>query len=232
MKPSSKAFPPQALAQLQQRLGHEFADPDWLTRALTHRSASREHNERLEFLGDAALGFIIASRLFQLFPDYSEGELSRMRATLVSREVLADLARGLGLGELIYLGTGERKSGGRERSSILCDAMEAVIGAIYLDGGMAACERCLERLFSGRLHAVQAKDAKTQLQEAMQARGVALPRYDIEAIEGQEHDQLFTVRCHVSLLIESFSGRGKSRRQAEQQAAAATLAALNQEASS
>lgn len=231
MKPLSDSPLKPVQQQLQQRLGYQFTQPQWLQLALTHRSAAREHNERLEFLGDAALGFLIAARLFREYPAYSEGELSRMRAALVSRDTLAAIGRELRLGELLQLGSGERKSGGRERSSILCDAVEAIIGAVYMDGGVSACEQCVERLFQDRLHAVQAKDAKTRLQEWMQARGAALPRYDIERIEGKEHDQLFVVRCHVPVLDESFTGSGKSRRQAEQQAAAATLEVLTRETS-
>lgn len=201
-----------------------------LTLALTHRSAEKNHNQRLEFLGDAILGFIVAEALYQLYPDAPEGDLSQLRAALVNRETLAGLARELRLGDLLVLGQGERKSGGHQRDSILCDALEALLGAIYLDGGAEACRECTLRLLHDRMQHNPAegasKDAKTRLQELMQAGGHALPDYQVVAIRGEEHDQEFEVSCTIALLAQSSRGVGRTRRLAEQQAASQALLML------
>lgn len=213
------------LAALEGRLGHSFSDPRLLRLALTHRSAGALHNERLEFLGDAVLGLCTADMLYRQQPDETEGALSRQRAGLVNRDILSKLATQLGIGEYLVLGAGERKSGGRRRPSILCDAMEAVLGAIYLDAGLDACQQCVERLFSS-VAAEHDKDAKTRLQEIMQARGLPLPVYDTVDITGEEHEQVFVVSCQVGLLSGKIEASGATRRAAEQNAAARVLQQL------
>lgn len=200
--------------------------------ALTHRSADRRNNERLEFLGDAVLGFLIAEELSVRFPDAPEGELSRMRARLVNQQNLAEIATRLGMGELLILGPGELKSGGRQRASMLADALEAVLGAVYCDGGLEAARACVLRLYDGQfltqisteLH----KDAKTQLQEILQSRGQAVPRYEVIAVEGTDHEQTFVVSCRVTALPQATIGRGRNRRHAEQDAAGQALRAIEQ----
>lgn len=220
----------QALSTLQTRLGYHFTDGDLLTLALTHRSAEKTHNQRLEFLGDAVLGFVVADALYHLYPDAPEGDLSQLRAALVNRETLSGLARELTLGSLLVLGQGERKSGGHQRDSILCDAMEALLGAVYLDGGADACRECILRLLNDRMQQDPAggasKDPKTRLQELMQAGGHALPDYQVVAVRGEEHDQEFEVSCRIVLLDQSSSGVGRTRRLAEQQAASQALLML------
>ncbi len=195
--------------------------------ALTHRSAGRRHNERLEFLGDAVLNLLVAEHLYHAFPDGDEGDLSRLRARVVSREPLAEIAAGLSLGEALRLGTGELKSGGFRRQSILADAFEAVCGAVYLDGGLPAARRIVELLLAPRIAQLPApsrlKDAKTRLQEYLQSRGLPLPRYELERTEGEAHDQTFWIACEVSGLGVRASGQGSSRRRAEQQAAERVL---------
>lgn len=212
-----------ALSDLQSRLGYQFRNLTLLSLALTHRSAAQQHNQRLEFLGDAILGFVIAETLYQKYPDAPEGVLSQVRAALVNRETLASVARELYVGHHLTLGLGERKGGGRERDSILCDALEAIIGAVYLDGGQAACQQCILGLLAGRLDELSdisnARDSKTRLQEIMQAKGLALPSYQVVKVSGEEHEQLFTVACSVALLKTPTHGTGRSRRLAEQQAA-------------
>lgn len=219
-----------ALQELQQTLVYHFHQPALLRQALTHRSAGTPHNQRLEFLGDAALGLIMADLLAQDWPEASEGQLSQLRSVLVNQETLAGLARQLALHELLVVGLGERKSGGHERDSTLSDALEAVIGAIYLDGGFEPCRNCVKRLFSSHLvqivHA-NAKDAKTRLQEWMQARGLTLPHYKVVAISGEEHDQVFHVECRIVPLSQPTTGAGRSRKLAEQEAAAAALDLLD-----
>lgn len=216
------------LTTLQRGLGYEFKDPDLLSQALTHRSAARVHNQRLEFLGDAVLGLLVADVLYQQFPGASEGELSQRRSKVVNRDALASFARTLDLGELLILGAGERKSGGRQRDSILCDAVEALLGGVYLDGGLSASRKIVERLMTASLNKdiEQAKDAKTRLQEWMQSAGEPLPDYRVAGVEGREHDQLFRVECHISLLNETTQGEGRSRKLAEQEAAARALKLL------
>lgn len=220
----------QALQALQIRLGYHFQDLSLLVLALTHRSAGKHHNQRLEFLGDAILGFVVADALYQRHPDAPEGELSQQRAALVNRDTLASLARQLAIGELVVLGLGERKSGGRQRDSILCDAMEAIFGAIYLDGGSSACRECILSLLDDRIADEgldgDTKDPKTRLQEMMQARGLTLPVYTVVAIDGEEHNQEFDVECRIPLSNRISRGRGRSRRVAEQNAARAALKRL------
>jgi ribonuclease-3 len=218
------------MAELQRTLGYEFADPQLLATALTHRSAGGVNNERLEFLGDSIVNHVIAEALYQRFPRAREGELSRMRASLVKGETLAALGRELGLGEHLLLGPGERKSGGFRRSSILADALEAVAGAILLDGGAQQCRDCLLRWFDSRLESPAVgdagKDPKTRLQEQLQGRGSPLPQYELLGVRGDDHDQVFTVACRISRPALVVEGAGKSRRKAEQAAARQALARL------
>lgn len=210
--------------------GYRFKDPTLLARALRHRSAGRDNNERLEFLGDAILGFIVADFLSTEFPVASEGELSRIRAALVQQATLAAIARELRLGESLILGPGELKSGGAKRDSILADALEALICAIYVDGGLERCRELVQSWFQPRLAEHQrpdaGKDAKTRLQELMQARKLPLPAYEIHEISGKEHEQKFSVACRVALLDAPVLGTGSSRKLAEQNAAEAVLTVL------
>lgn len=215
---------------LQQRLQHVFADASLLRRALTHRSFSADHNERLEFLGDSVLNLAITSLLFQRLRDLPEGELSRLRALLVRQESLHPIAVRLQLPQLLRLGDGEAKSGGKQRPSILADALEAVIGAVYLDAGYAAAQALVLRLFEGvelspSLQAA-AKDAKTALQEWLQGQKKALPQYQVLQVTGAAHQQQFQVQCSSAELRLSALGVGVSRRAAEQAAAAALLAQI------
>ena len=216
--------------QLLLRIGYEFHDADLFGLALTHRSRGSRNNERLEFLGDAALNFIVGEALFQNYPAAREGDLSRMRASLVKGETLAAIARELELGEHLLLGPGEMKSGGHRRDSILADTVEAIIGAILLDGGMAACKTCVLAWFSDRLDSVldtgDQKDPKTRLQEYLQARGDALPNYVVASVEGEPHQQHFKVRCEVESLTGPVVGEGSSRKLAEKQAAQRALKQL------
>ena len=219
---------PESLAEL---FGYRFDDPGLLTQALVHRSAGSRNNERLEFLGDAVLGCVIADQVFARHPGAREGELSRMRSTLVRRESLAELANELDIGAYLKLGPGERKSGGHHRQSILADAFEAVLGAIYLDGGFESCRQVIVDLFTEKLDAIddidQLKDPKTRLQEYLQSRRMPLPEYSVVEIEGESHAQSFRVRCTVSDTgIESTEGQAKSRRRAEQDAAGKMLVQL------
>ncbi|HEY5790615.1 MAG TPA: ribonuclease III [Gammaproteobacteria bacterium] len=215
---------------LASRLGHRFAEPALLEQALTHRSAGAPHNERLEFLGDALLGMVIAAELYARYPHAGEGELTRMRASLVRRETLAQVARELDLGGQLRLGGGELKSGGFRRDSVLANAVEALLGAIYLDGGYLAGREVLRRLFAARLDelpaAALAKDPKSRLQEFLQGRGRPLPEYRVVATEGADHRRRYTVECQVEGLPGTCVGTGSSRRRAEQEAASLALAAL------
>ncbi len=217
-------------APLTRRLGHEFADPQLLDRALTHRSFAGGHNERLEFLGDSLLGCVIAILLYERHPDMPEGDLSRLRATLVNQASLFEVAQALDLGDCLRLGEGELKSGGFRRPSILADAVEAILGAIYLDGGFEAVRATIERLFAPKLDsagtAPPGKDPKTALQELLQGRRLPLPRYTVLQVGGEAHQQTFRVECRVDELAIVCTGEGTSRRAAEQQAAQAALAAL------
>ena len=215
---------------LQRSLGHEFGDPGLLTMALTHRSAGGRNNERLEFLGDSIVNHIVAEALYQRFPRAREGDLSRFRASLVKGDTLAEMAREFQLGEYLLLGPGERKSGGYRRSSILADTLEALAGAILLDAGFEACRTCVLRWFAARLDQMTAgvadKDAKTRLQEFLQGRGNPLPEYELMAVEGDDHDQQFSVACRLSRPALVARGTGKSRRKAEQAAALDALQRL------
>lgn len=219
-----------SLDGLQRKLGYSFNDQGLLTLALTHRSFSGRNNERLEFLGDAVLNFIAGEALFERFPQAKEGQLSRLRARLVKGQTLAVLARRFALGEHLRLGTGELKSGGFRRDSILADATEAIIGAIYLDSGFDSTrERVLDWLepeFAGLTLVDTHKDSKTRLQEFLQSRGARLPNYEVVQIQGEPHCRVFYVECEIDLLPEKTKGNGASRRIAEQVAAAAALSAL------
>jgi len=220
-----------AVEKLTRRLNYHFRDPALGLRALTHRSANPRHNERLEFLGDALLGMLIAEYLFEAFPTADEGQLTRARATLVNRESLAELARNLDLGAHLVLGEGEQKSGGWRRDSILANALEALLGAIYLDGGLDACRDVIRGLYHARLqdldHEATTKDPKTALQEFLQARQQPLPKYETSTISGPPHDQLFSVICHIPTLPDPISACGPTRRKAEQAAARTALRLLS-----
>ena len=218
---------------LRQTLGYEPIELAWFEMALTHRSADGANNERLEFLGDAVLGLVIAQYLFERFPKADEGTLSRLRASVVSGESLAQQAGAAQLGELLALGPGELKSGGFRRESILADALEALCGALYLDGGLDAARPAMLRWLESGLPSEELlgelKDPKTRLQELLQARGLPLPRYSIESVEGELHAQLFRVKCEVEPMAAAASGEGSSRRRAEQAAAARVLALIRPE---
>ncbi|HEX2797783.1 MAG TPA: ribonuclease III [Immundisolibacter sp.] len=215
---------------LQLRLGHRFADPGLLRRALTHRSARRQHNERLEFLGDALLGFVIAEALTQRFPQATEGELTRLRARMVSGEALAVAANELRLGEFLELGAGERKTGGHRRASILADAFEALICAVYLDAGIEACRERVLHLLGPALARLQPgetlKDPKTRLQEWLQSRALERPQYHLVSEQEQAGVWQFEVECRAPSLSDPLRGTGGTRRAAEQAAAAAVLERL------
>ncbi|AMR66352.1 MULTISPECIES: ribonuclease III [Pseudomonadaceae] len=223
----------QSLSRLERRLGHTFQNQELMLLALTHRSFAGRNNERLEFLGDAILNFVAGEALFERFPQAREGQLSRLRARLVKGETLAVLARGFELGEYLRLGSGELKSGGFRRESILADALEALIGAIYLDAGMdVARARVLDWLtneLDGLTLVDTNKDPKTRLQEFLQSRAVELPRYEVVDIQGEPHCRTFFVQCEIALLTDKTQGQGASRRIAEQVAAAAALVALGVE---
>jgi ribonuclease III len=216
--------------KLQQRLGYSFSDPELLNRALTHRSHTGRNYERLEFLGDSILNFIIAEHLFHQFPAAREGQLSRLRARMVRRDTLADIAREWQLGDFLIMGSGELKSGGFERASILSDVLEAIIGGIYLEAGMAVVAERIVAWFETRLQVLtldrSQKDPKSLLQEYLQAKQCPLPEYSIIGVEGKSHDQVFTVECVVTLLAEPVTGVASSRRDAEQLAARQALASL------
>ena len=210
-----------------ERLAIRFESEDLLERSLTHRSAGRDNNERLEFLGDAILNLVVAETLYHRIPQAPEGVLTRARAGLVRRSTLAELARSLDLGSALKLGGGERKSGGSDRESILSDAFEALVGAYYLDAGLEACRSWLLDLLADRLenasNASTGKDAKTDLQEFLQARGLPLPVYAVTEVRGAAHERSFTVVCEVTGLEDAAIGTGTSRREAEQSAARRSL---------
>ena len=218
------------LEALQLRVGHRFADPTLLSRALTHRSVGADHNERLEFLGDAVLSLAISSLLFERFAGSDEGDLTRVRAHLVREETLHRAALQLGLPEVLNLSDGEARGGGAQRASILADALEALIGAAFLDGGFDAARHMVQALFGETIVTTDignwAKDAKTELQEWLQARRLPVPSYRISATRGQAHAQTFEVECGVPALGLTESGEGRSRRIAEQEAARRMLDAL------
>lgn len=221
---------PRGSAVLCNQLGYAFKQPQLLSRALTHRSYAPEHYERLEFLGDSVLGCVIAKYLYDNYPQLSEGELSRLRSNLIKEDTLAILAQKLNLGSHLQMGEGERKSSGFRRPSILADAMEALFGAVLLDGGFADAEKVVLSLFVPYLAQVDVqalgKDAKTLLQEYLQGRRIPLPTYSVIATQGQAHEQSFQVECVIPSLKISARGEGSSRRNAEQQAAQAAYQQL------
>jgi ribonuclease-3 len=215
---------------LYRSLGYEFRDPQLLKRALSHRSAGASNNERLEFLGDAVLGSVIAEALYERFPQADEGDLSRMRALLVKGDSLAGLARSIDLGRHLRLGEGTLRTGGQAQTSILADALEAVFGAVCLETGYTGCRDLILRLFSERLRDLDpedgTKDPKTLLQEHLQGHGLALPKYTLVESRGADHARHFTVCCVVTGLAEPVTGEGTSRRRAEQAAARAAMECL------
>lgn len=219
-------------ASLCQRLGYAFRDPALLEIALTHRSHGSANNERLEFLGDAVLSVVISEALYRMFPSCDEGSMSRLRASLVNGDALAVIARRLRLGDELLLGPGELKSGGFRRDSILAGTLEAIIGAVYLEGGFESASRMVSAIFQPELEHVSAdglsKDPKTLLQEYLQARRLPLPEYRVTAVEGRDHDQRFRVECQVAGLDGPLPGEGSSRRKAEQEAASKALKLLQQ----
>ncbi|MBW6392156.1 MULTISPECIES: ribonuclease III [Halomonadaceae] len=221
-----------SLTAFSRRIGYSFRDDSLLELAVTHRSFGGQNNERLEFLGDSIVNFVIAEALYERFPQAREGQLSRLRARLVRGQTLAELAREMAFGECLRLGSGEMKSGGHRRDSILADAVEAVLGAIYLDAGMDVARARVLAWYAERLEAIDLqdtqKDPKTRLQEFLQSRQSPLPRYEVVSVEGEAHDQTFTVECHVELLDSHTLGTGSSRRHAEQQAAELALLQLEQ----
>lgn len=216
-----------AQTELVKRLGHHFRNMDLVETALTHRSLGAKNYERLEFLGDSVLGFTISAYLYKKFPGLSEGELTRLRASLVRKESLAKLARELELGPCLKLGGGELKSGGHDRDSILADTMEALFGAIYIDGGMDVVSRVVLAQYSSLLQSVDPaaiqKDPKTRLQEFLQKRARPTPAYEVVKISGEAHAQYFRVSCHAEGLEQVVEGEGRSRRAAEQDAASKAL---------
>jgi ribonuclease-3 len=218
------------LGWVERSFGYVFAQPMLCHAAVTHRSAGGDHNERLEFLGDSVLNCSVARLLYDAHPQADEGALSRLRATLVSGETLAQIAADLGLGEHLHLGVGELKTGGFRRASILADTLEAILGAIFLDSGFDAAATAVARILGPRMADLPAadtlKDPKTRLQEALQAHGLALPVYTLTAAAGDPHLQTFTVSCEVPILGVSAVGEGGSRRRAEQLAAAKLLELL------
>ncbi|KMT64287.1 ribonuclease III [Catenovulum maritimum] len=212
---------------LTKAIGYQFEDRNLLQQALTHRSAKSKHNERLEFLGDSILGFVIAEQLYVQFPKCNEGDLSRMRATLVRGETLVELAHEFKLSDYLILGPGELKSGGHRRNSILEDAVESIIGAVYLEAGMDTAKALILAWYESRLAQLKPgqaqKDAKTQLQEYQQSRQLDLPDYQVDEIKGKDHNQVFSVTCHLNEPELTTKGKGSSRRKAEQEAARAML---------
>lgn len=217
-------------AELARKLGYQFKNPKLLNLALTHRSCGDENNERLEFLGDSIVNFVIAEALYNQFPRAHEGDLSRWRASLINRETLGDLARHFEMGRYIYLGPGEVRSGGGERLSILSCTMEAIIGAIFLDGGFDVVRACVMRWYESLLknlsHATNFKDPKTQLQEYLQSHHRSLPVYTVVSVEGEAHQQTFTVMCLVEGVDQEVKAVGTSRRRAEQAAAEIMLGVI------
>ena len=228
----SKHAKEQALQALMDRLGYQFKDQALLQLALSHRSLGPKNNERLEFLGDSIVNFVIAEALYRQFPMAKEGQMSRLRAGLVKGVTLAEVGKELQVGECLRLGAGERKSGGQRRESILADAVESIIGAIYLDSDMAVCEQRILDWFASRLcsldlHTNQ-KDAKTRLQEFLQAHKQALPVYELIQVKGNDHEQMFVMSCQVEMFAISTQAEATSRRIGEQRAAAQALQILEQ----
>ncbi len=216
---------------LKRSLDYKFKKIQLLEQALTHRSAHGTNNERLEYLGDAVLDFIISEAVYMQRPDASEGVLSRLRSSLVKDATLAELASDLGIGDHLILGSGEKKSGGHRRASILADALEAIFGAVYLDSGFDEAKRIIHNAFAGRLvqipDSAEQRDPKTRLQELVQSRKIALPDYQVEKVEGKAHQQTFSVRCTIEELDASTKGQGTTRRDAEQESAQHMLALLD-----
>lgn len=219
------------IERLSKKIGYNFTRQELLIQALTHRSAKGLHNERLEFLGDSILGFVIAEALFEKFPKHDEGDLTRMRSSLVKGVTLAEIGRDFNLGEHLILGPGELKSGGHRRESILEDAIEAIIGAVYLDSDISQCRQLILSWFNQRLTSIkpgnEQKDPKTRLQEYLQGRKIALPVYDVIDTSGQSHNQHFTVRCVTEVIDAEVIAKGTSRRKAEQAAAQQVLEQLD-----
>ena len=217
-------------AELVKKLGYTFSDNTFLQNALTHRSVSADNNERLEFLGDSVLNFVIAAELFAIYPSAPEGDLSRLRASLVNKDTLAKLAKALDLGDFVILGSGELKSGGFRRKSILADALEAIFGAVFLDGGFDPCKSLIRRIYEpilgSSMDVDSLKDPKTRLQEFLQSRRLQLPDYSLVEAVGKPHAQTFTIKCIVEAFQLETLGAGSSRRKAEQQAAEHALAKL------
>jgi ribonuclease III len=228
--PGNPGHPSATPAALMQRLGYRFQQPELLRRALTHRSFGAEHNERLEFLGDAVLNLAISALLFERHADSDEGDLTRVRAHLVREDSLHRVALALGLPEVLRLSEGEARGGGALRPSILADAVEALIGAVFIDGGPERAHELVRRLFGETIRGTEAegfaKDAKTELQEWLQARRVPVPVYRITATRGEKHAQTFEVECAVATLGLAQTGEGRSRRAAEQEAAGKLLEVL------
>ncbi|EMW7173369.1 ribonuclease III [Vibrio fluvialis] len=218
------------ISRLETKLGYQFNNAELISLALTHRSANGKHNERLEFLGDSILSFVIADDLYRRFPKVNEGDMSRMRATLVRGNTLAELGREFDLGDYLKLGPGELKSGGFRRDSILADAVEAIIGAIYLDSDIEMVRTIVLSWYQSRLEAIKPgvsqKDPKTRLQEFLQGRRKPLPVYTVTNIKGEAHNQEFTVACDIAGIGEPVIGKGTSRRKAEQAAAETALEQL------
>lgn len=223
--------PSSTTPDLGRRLGYQFHDAALLARALTHRSRGSDNYERLEFLGDSVLNFVISAELYRRYPKLSEGELTRARATLVRKPTLAELARGLELGSYLNLGEGELKSGGFDRDSILADALEAVFGALFLDAGIERARERILALYRETFDALDPttvpKDPKTELQEYLQKHALPTPTYEVLTVSGEAHQQHFVVECHVPGLTPAVRGEGASRRSAEQQAAAQALTRLH-----
>lgn len=224
---------PILIDRLQRKLSYIFVQPSLLLQALTHRSVNGKHNERLEFLGDSILSFVIADALYHRFPQVDEGDMSRMRATLVRGNTLAELAREFELGECLRLGPGELKSGGFRRDSILADTVEAIIGGIFLDSNIDKVQEVILIWYHARLEAIcpgdKQKDPKTRLQEFLQGRHLSLPTYLVTQVKGEAHEQEFTIQCQISSLTDSVIGIGTSRRKAEQSAAEEALKILGLE---
>ena len=221
------------LSALCRQLGYTFNNEPLLLEALTHRSAGSHNNERLEFLGDGILNFVIADVLFRMHPDMREGDLSRLRASLVNGNTLAEISREINLGEYMRLGSGELKSGGFRRASILADALESMLGAVYCDSDFETCQALILRLFDNKLnnlpHVDTLKDPKTRLQELLQSRQIPLPAYEVIEVTGKTHAQTFRVECRINELDYVAEGEGSSRRKAEQLAAEKAFEAIQKQ---
>ena len=218
------------LSELEAALGYSFVDKSLLIRALTHKSVGSDNNQRLEYLGDAVLGYVVARRLFATRPDDGEDIMTLMRASVVKGETLAQVAADVGIAQHLRLGVGERRSGGHKRASILADALEAIVGAVHEDGGIEPAEKLVNELLGRRLQELDLdtiKDAKTRLQELLQGSGLALPEYEVVGTQGLDHQQTFSVRCRVDALGVELVAEGSSRRSAEKQAAQAMLVRID-----